>query len=442
MANPRGRVWDKMSARLTCWGLALVAVLAWSAPRAEAQGWREDRRGTEGIGVRVGDLELHPGIRAEAGYDSNVYLADTGSRGSSVLRVTPEFSVSTLGAQRSEGGGAPPTLDFDLGASVPVYHFIDVPQRTLVEANADLGLRLLPERPVSLEFEGRYSRSARPFTEGPLNVRYGRNTLDAAPRLRFQTSGGVLKASVGGRYAYTFFEEGIFNPYDTMTYAATVDAAWEFLPKTALVYEGEVARRDFQGTAPASAGATGLRRDGTRWQFRVGMNGALSARLSATAMVGYVAALFDGGSDKDSPTLALQLRWRPSDTVTTSVGYDRTLSAAYQGNYQISDRVNAKVDLLMAGAFLLTLEGNYTHLQFGADGILDGTQRARADHRLGARLSGEYRFTEWFAITADVSGTKVITDYEFQSAIAMMPTVVDPVRYDRFNAFVGLRIFY
>jgi len=436
VASPRGRIWDKMSARLTCWGLVLVALLAWSVPSAQAQGWREDRSRTEGIGVRVGDLELHPGIRAEAGYDSNVYLADSAGRGSSVLRVTPEFSVSTLGPQRSEGGeGAPPALDFDLGASVPIYHFFDVEQRTLVEANADLGLRLLPKRPVSLEFEGRYSRSARPFTQGPASARYGRNTLDAAPRLRFQTAGGVLKASVGGRYSYTFFEEGDFAAYDSMTYAATVDAAWEFLPKTALVYEGEMALRNFQSSG--SSAATGLRNDGTSWRFRVGLNGALSARLSATAMVGYSASFFDGGGDRDTPTVALQLRWRPSDTVTTSVGYDRTLVAAYQGNYQSSDRVNAKVDLLMGGAFLMTLEGNYTYLQFGADASLDGAQGARSDHRVGGQLSAEYRFTDWFALTGNVSATKVFTDYEYQSV-----TLVDPVRYGKVDAFVGLRLFY
>lgn len=432
----------QMSARLTCWAFAALAVFFWTAGRADAQGWREDRSRTEGIGVRVGDLELHPGIRAEAGYDSNVYLADSDSRGSAVFRVTPEFSVSTLGPQRSDNGeGAPPTLEFDLGTSVPVYYFVDVPQRTLVEANADLGFRLLPKRPVSLEFDGRYSRSARPFTEGGLRARYGRNTLDAAPRLRFQTSGGVLKASVGGRYSYTFFEKSDFAPYDTMTYAATVDAAWEFLPKTALVYEGELAVRNFDRSASPPS-ATGLRNDGTRWQFRVGLNGALSARLSATAMVGYTASFFDGGADKDSPTLAVQLRWRPSDTVTASLGYDRTLNSAYQGNFQTSDRVNAKLDLLMVGAFLMTIEGNYTHLQFGTDANLDGTQRARADHRIGGQLSAEYRFTDWFALTGNVAATKVFTDYEYQSTTPMMATVVDPVRYGKVDAFVGLRIFY
>ena len=39
-------------------------------------GWLADRDSTQGPGFRVGDLELHPGIGVEVGYDSNLYYSD------------------------------------------------------------------------------------------------------------------------------------------------------------------------------------------------------------------------------------------------------------------------------------------------------------------------------------------------------------------------------
>ena len=41
---------------------------------AHAQGWLSDRKYSEGIGIKAGDFEIHPGIGGEAGFDSNWFL--------------------------------------------------------------------------------------------------------------------------------------------------------------------------------------------------------------------------------------------------------------------------------------------------------------------------------------------------------------------------------
>jgi hypothetical protein len=98
---------------------AAAGIFAASEGSASAQEWLKDRRYQEGSGIRVGDLELHPGIGGEIGYDSNWFLrthktAPAGQEfvngppnneavGAGVLRLTPSFSVSTLSPQRLEG---------------------------------------------------------------------------------------------------------------------------------------------------------------------------------------------------------------------------------------------------------------------------------------------------------------------------------------------------
>ena len=97
---------------------SLVVATASLSASAQNQPWIKDRRYAEGIGYRAGNLELHPGVSAELGYDSNYFLrADDEKPVISVmrLRVTPSLSLSTLGPQRREGGGDPPKVNFRAG---------------------------------------------------------------------------------------------------------------------------------------------------------------------------------------------------------------------------------------------------------------------------------------------------------------------------------------
>ena len=88
-----------------CLTLAATVLLGAISLEAHAQQpWLADRAYGEGIGIRVGNLELHPGIAGEVGYDSNYFLRAPGEQGgvlsAYVLRVTPSITMATLGAQR------------------------------------------------------------------------------------------------------------------------------------------------------------------------------------------------------------------------------------------------------------------------------------------------------------------------------------------------------
>ncbi|MCL2448364.1 MAG: hypothetical protein FWD17_05405, partial [Polyangiaceae bacterium] len=97
--------------------------------------WLKDRRYNEGIGIRTGDLELHPGVAAEGGYDSNWLLrsSQSGVQNTPVvesipIRITPSFYLSTLGLQRREAdsGALPPALAFRAGVNATYHEFINV----------------------------------------------------------------------------------------------------------------------------------------------------------------------------------------------------------------------------------------------------------------------------------------------------------------------------
>src|SRR5690242_6156256 len=106
--------------------IALTAIP--TVAEAQDQPWLRDRKYTEGIGYRVGDFELHPGVAAEFGYDSNYLHRDTEPVGSLRLRITPSFSLSTLGKERREQtpGAPPPSVEFRAGVSLTYNEFFPV----------------------------------------------------------------------------------------------------------------------------------------------------------------------------------------------------------------------------------------------------------------------------------------------------------------------------
>src|SRR5262245_17946069 len=81
---------------------------------AQEQVWLKDRRYGEGMGIRAGDFELHPGIGGEFGYDSNYFLRSPNDVPKPVdtlrLRIAPSFSVATAGVERRDGEGGAPEL--------------------------------------------------------------------------------------------------------------------------------------------------------------------------------------------------------------------------------------------------------------------------------------------------------------------------------------------
>ncbi len=438
-----------MSSRLTYLAAASLLVVVNAPVTARAQAWLEDRSRAEGIGIRAGDLEIHPGIGAEIGYDSNVFLRDTdvdfmGDErpvGSALLRVTPHLFLSTLGPERlaeHAGQADRPTIDFRLGASAPFLYYFSTQQSARLEANVDAALRLLPERPVSLAIDAQYRRTARPFTSGASDSNYGRNTLSTSPGLEFRTTGGVLNAAIRGKFAYDFFDDDVTARYDSMTYGALFTSSYEFLPKTALFYEADLTYRNFENTTGAGA----FRNDGTRWAFRGGLNGALSARLSATLAAGYTAPFCKAGDDADDLTATAQLRWQPTQTITATLGYDRALMTSFQGNFGRTDRVDAKFDLLAGGALLLSLHGSLSWVSYGADPNVDPDAQGPGEAlRIGGDVSGEYRVADWLAFTASAAVTTNDSSASFEYVVMGVP-VLDPVSFTRFEAFGGMRVFY
>jgi len=359
-----------MRLRLNWLFVAATLVLPAAMPTPSgAQAWLGDRDRAEGTGIRVGAFDLHPGIGLEGGYDSNVFLASDSpqepAESSGIMRLSPHFYIAT----REVEDGPPPALKLRAGVSgTGKYYF--TPSDLSIGIGQDLSLVVNPERPFSAELRQSYKLSQDPFTEpagpagGERDFNFDRHRLSVGPYLRLATPGGLLNGGLGYDYTKDFFTANEFSENDTQAHSILADINWEFLPKTAVFWNGTLRLRSYDNVRPDTPVE---RNDSTEPSGKVGLNGALTSTVGFTLAAGYGAAFYKADDDNENVIGQAELRWRPSTRVLVGLGYERQAVSAFQGNYANMDRVKAGTSVNLGGVFLLSLKGELTFVDYGRD---------------------------------------------------------------------------
>ena len=412
--------------------------------------WLDGRQRVEGPGFRLGNLELHPGIGVEGGYDSNVFLSDTNPQGSALLLVRPHIYVSTLGPERREEGedrGPPPKVAFRGGASAGYHHFFIDAARSNVEIDTDLRVTVFPERQFSFTIFDTYSRLIRPFTnQGAIDRNYNRNRNEIGTEFVATTKGGGLRGNVGYAFGFDLFEGETFQYANNVSHRVDAGSSWRFLPRTSLVYDFRFTHNDWINS---DQGSPVLLSDANRLRSRIGVNGAVTSHLSVLGMVGHAAGFMASGlADEYSSVVGqAEARWHFTPTANVGLGYDRDFFFSVVGNFHRRDRGYLNMSVLLARVFVIGAEAWVGYLDFGrvvdvtgaplgADGTTD-----RKDLVVGASLSGEYRLASWLGITTRVGYLGDFSDFEF-ARVTTAGLVPDPVDFQKFEVWGGLRASY
>ncbi len=446
--NRRGGLALKLAIACAAWFLCIPS-------NSRAQIFLQDRAATEGPGFRVGRLELHPGVLAEMGYDSNVFLENEDPRDSMILRAGAHFDVATVGQQRrSEGDAAqadPAKVAFRAGAAAVYYHYFFDRLRDNVAADGHFDVSYRPNRVFALNVRELFRRSIRPFTDPNVDgvegeaTQYGRNDNFATIELVGSSKSQVLQ----GRASYTneigWFESNYFDYANNMRHRVLGGFDWKFFPTSALVYELDLGFQNYMNPDLVQSSPT-LLSDNTTVSNRLGFNGSVTRTLSLTALIGYAVGFYDALDDFDDVIARAEIRWKPRPTISVDGGYDRNVNPSYIGNFTVVNRLFFNTKVAIAGVALL---GFRTWVSFDKSGLAltpEGTPLdangllRRKDIRYYAGLFGEYRVASWLAFLAEVAYTADFTDFVYSNGLG--PLVDPPAQYQKGEAWVGLRIFY
>jgi hypothetical protein len=484
---------------------ASAVVLAFFAPRiASAQAptvaqydspeWLKDRRYTQGIGIREGDLELHPGVAGEFGYDSNWFLRSSSNAGyqnsgptsppipALVFRVTPSLYLSTLSPQRREDSGPsePPGVMFRAGVNLTYREFIgvsgssaanqpqnDISQQRNVGGAADARLDISPERPLGGAIYATYARTIMPSSvSGDPNLSFNRDDVSAGGEFIMQPGRGTLDWHFGYMFRDAIFEQSVAQPYDNITHDVYTRGRWRFRPRTALTYDASIQWIDYVNQSQALQ--EGLV-SSTPVRARLGLNGLVTDRFAILVLGGWGASFYSntlsGQPQYDSfigqAEAKFYLTSTPGITATPdtglalssiAVGYNRDFQNSYLGGYYGIDRGYARLDYFFAGRALVRVEGGAAAVEYPTMYWGSGRERHESftDTRLDATLFGEYRFTDTFALNATLRYTGNISNNQIPTADTGTPNTNNqglqaPQLYDmawnRFEAFLGVRWF-
>lgn len=439
--------------------LGLVLLTASLPALAQEQLWLQDRRFTEGMGYRVGDLELHPGAAAEFGYDTNYFLRAEGERPVDSLRfrLTPSLSISTLGPERREASGPsePPTIDFRAGLAATFNEFIatDPAQREWLSEQRNIGgvgsarLKILPERPWSGDVYGNLSRLVQPSQNPDRN--YDRLESRLGAGLSFRPGGGIFDWRIGYEFGLTAFSQTTFEIYDNTQHQINTRGRWRFLPRTALLYDASIGFIRYDDAEPLQHSSNPVR-------ARLGVNGLVTRSVALLAMAGWGSSFYEGEDAQqfDSVIGQAELKWfisvspsadlQPDSAALSSlaVGYKRDFANSYLGDYYSIDRGYLNLTYFAGRRFLTALEGGASALGYPTLFFPEGGVRSTpfTNIRVDATAFGEYRVSNSLGINTTIRYSGEISK---KSLLVQPPppVMLDDLSFRRIEAYLGVRWF-
>jgi len=470
--------------------VASFALAALLPETASAQEFLKDRRFSEGAGIRAGDFELHPGIAAEGGYDSNWFLrsnkvaADNVNgepavpvEGTGLMRFTPSLSLSNIGVQRTEGGEgfaqpAPLRLRATLDATYRLFfgNTETTDQRNL-SANAGVRADIFPDRPVGGSLFAGYGREVRPTVAaatsnggifGNPDNSFTRNRVNGGAELALQPGGGTFDVRFGYQFTGLLFEEQQGKSFNNFTHDVTIRNRWKFRPRTALFHNTSMQFLTF----PNKEGTNIFVQDQTPLRSTLGLTGLITNGFGLTAAAGYGTTLSsDGGSaaaQRQFDSIVAQVEGTfyltanpatpdPSkvslSVSTLSLGYTRDFQTSYLSSFFNQDRGYARLAYFIGGRALVSLEGGVAALSYPDVFQVQGTtptlvKTAFTDVRANSTLFGEYRFTDAFGVNATIDYAQNFSGTRIPQGIGAtgQPTFFD-MNWQRIQAFLGVRYF-
>lgn len=430
----------------------VVPSVAW----AQTQPWLGDRRYTEGPGIQVGDFELHPGVAAEFGYDSNYFYRsdDEDPIGALRLRITPTFSVSTLGQQRREPGTPPPWIQFRAGISATYDEFFPVSggeagQEAMkdnrnVGGKVDFNVDFAPGRVVFGSIHGGVTRNIEASNIGVQAESFNRVIPEGGAEIGFAPGGGLFDWRFGYNFTGTFFESSSFTNLNHFNHEFTTRGRWRFLPRSALTFDGRFGIINYSEDDATKTDSHPMR-------ARVGYNGLITNSFAVLLMGGWGASFYEPKPQEDFDSFIghAEVKWLITPSPSTdpgsatlalsslAAGFYRDFADSYIGTYEEINRGYVKFSYMFAGRFLLVVDGGVAAVVYPTIENLDVADGFTAI-RVDASVFGEYRFFDFFGVNANVRYDTNITD----QTVTNTGGETEELQWQRIQAYIGARLMW
>lgn len=439
-----------MNRRLVLWVVAAAVIASSRFAFAQGTGQGEVTIGYQGLpykpsgesqnGIQVSEgVLMHVGAGAEAGYDTNVFYAESPNQvGSPIYRASLFASMGN--ATRSGSTGR---ISFEARAGI-TYRRYESDQVVDVNGN-DYKNAWMPTAGLALATGGgqfgfgladTFARiEDTPYASGQPGIT--RDNNQASAELRWSPGGGRLTGTLRYTNMVDVFE-GSYTNASSDTNQLMLDGAWKWLPKTAIflnVVQGYVFYFE-TGTDKVSS-----------YPLRIttGLRGLLTEKTSAVLSLGYANGFYSSGATTNgflgSSYAELALTYRPTVLSRIVGGYRHDFSNAVISNFTYDETVYASYVQQIAGRLALDLSGRYIHRNY--QGFLltaTDTGSARTDNfwQVGATL--DYFMRNW--VYAGLGYSLLANQATITPSASAMVTTAPDADYVKQQMFVRLGLTY
>ncbi len=457
-----------MNVRLTV--AASLSFLLVTGAASAAQPWLEDRRFGEGIGLRAGRFEFHPGISTEFGYDSNFFQRSSNQAPNVIdprvahawrLRVTPSVSLQTVSERQSERGvqnGATtmPMVEVNANAFVSYSELFgnsEVSNQRRFDVGVGGKLVIAPARPFGADVYGDFIRNGEPSNLPGTDHTFDRGQVRGGAGVSWRPGGGLFDWRLGYEAAYSYFEDQPYTADQNIQQSIVTSGRWRILPRSGFLYD---ARYTFIRYTHADSPQP----DGDDLQARVGFSGLVTNRIAFLIMGGWNSTFYEhnkavAGQNYDGYVGQAELKYfvqpapegnsAQTGLSSIAVGFLRDTTNSYLGSFYTRDRGYLSFDWFLGGVFVANLQGGLSRYSFPAASAANASFDQR---HVDATAFMEYRFSDTFAL----NGT-FLFDQAFGKGPNGQPGVLvgtdsngnafyDDLEYQRIQAYVGLRLFW
>ncbi|MFC1641523.1 hypothetical protein ACFL5O_02365 [Myxococcota bacterium] len=447
---------------------ALVGVFTIAAGASAQRPWVKNRSHGEGMGIRTGNLELHPGLALELGYDSN-FLQRSGNQeyerevSTFILRPSAELTLATLGPQRrafDAGDGSPPSVTFRGGLATSYQEFLwanreqeEIKSHRNLELQVGGNLDILPERPWGGDLVAEFRRAVSPTNSPEAQTAFVRDSLWVGPGITWRPGGGLFDWRWGYDLRLGFFEQTGQSKLNTVEHNAVTRGRWRFLPRSAVLFDAQLGFHSFPSNDQ------NVLNNSTPVRSRLGVRSLITNHFGVMALVGWGASFFEAThtpvQDFDSVIAHSEFTWyimpQPHDAgdvatiglSSVTLGYMRNFSQGFQASYTQMDRGYLSLAYSLAGSFVVLLDGGYTRYSYPVSYVDADSLRYRAygEDRVDAQLFAEYRFSDVWGINSTLRYDANLTETLMPIAAAEGQPDFDDLSFGRFQAFLGARWF-
>lgn len=456
-----------MNVRLTV--AASLSFLFVTSAAFAAQPWLEDRRYGEGIGLRAGRFEFHPGISTEFGYDSNFFQRSSHQQPDVIdpavadawrLRVTPSLTLETVTDQHSERGaqnpGAPPMLQLSANAFLS-YSELFGSDEVSRQRNYDVGVGgkaiIAAQRPFGADVYADWVRNGEPSNLPGTDQTFDRGQVLGGGGVSWRPGGGLFEWRLGYEAAYSYFEDQPYRADQNIQQSILTNGRWRILPRSGFLYD---ARYTFVRYTHGDS----TQPNGDDLQARVGFSGLVTNRIAFLIMGGWNSTFYEhnkptAGQNYDGYVGQAELKYfvmpapegnsAQTGLSSIAVGYLRDTTNSYLGTFYTRDRGYLAFDWFLGGVFVANLQGGFSNYEFPT---ISAQNLHFNQQHVDASVFAEYRFSDTFALNGTFLYDDAIgTGPKNQPGVLVGTTangtpLYDDLSYRRIQAYLGLRLFW